>query len=138
MLVDDYGVEADLLGKNKLGDVALIELMPDLGIVVLVRKIDPQRMIIFLVRRQVRVRHEVHEIETNAHRSLPEFFLRPARIAAGTASFHVRLHRLGCILRRRTKGRKSKGCANAFAYRTYWGQAPKTKPRSLCYLPPPN
>jgi hypothetical protein len=73
MLVDHDGVKADLLGKHEFGEITLVERRPLLWVVEFVRKIHPNRMIVFVVFRQMRIRHEMHEIEAHsvAHESLP-------------------------------------------------------------------
>ncbi len=73
MLVDDDGVEAEAVGKHELRNVLLVELMPAFGVVKFVREVDPERREVLVVFRQVNVRHEMHQVETDiaAHQSLP-------------------------------------------------------------------
>ena len=63
VLVDDDGVEADLVGEHHLRQVPLVEVVADLRVVVGVREVDPQRLVLAMIRRQVGVREEVEEVE---------------------------------------------------------------------------
>ncbi len=73
MLVDHDRVEADLVGNHQFRKIALIERMPLLGVIIFVRKIDPGRFVVLMIVREMHIRHEVHEIETDGavHRDLP-------------------------------------------------------------------
>ena len=73
MFVDHDGVKADPLGEDKFSEITLVELRPLFWVVVFVWKVHPDRMIVFVVLRQMRIRHEMHEIEAHAvaHEGLP-------------------------------------------------------------------
>jgi hypothetical protein len=73
VLVDDDGVEADLVGEQKFSEIPLIKFVAALGIVIFVRKVDPKRFVVLVILRQMHIGHEVHEIETDsaAHDDLP-------------------------------------------------------------------
>ncbi len=73
VLVDDDGVEADLVGEQKFSEIPLIKFVAALGIVIFVREVDPERFVVLVILRQMHVRHKVHKIETDsaAHGDLP-------------------------------------------------------------------
>ena len=73
VLVEDERVVAEPVGQEHLGQVPLVQLAPDLGVVVAVGELDPQRRVLLVILRQRRVREEVEEVELRvveqAHRS---------------------------------------------------------------------
>ena len=88
MLVDDDGVEAELVGEHELGQIALVERMAALGIIIFVREIHPQRLELLVVLGEMHVGKKMHEIEANiaAHRYLPFRFTHEAGPGGPAAS----------------------------------------------------
>jgi hypothetical protein len=61
MLVDDQCVVAELVAQHEFVEILLVELVPLLGIEVRVGNIDP--LALRAARHDIRVRHEVHQVE---------------------------------------------------------------------------
>ena len=74
-------------GEHEFADIAVIEFVALVGIEILVRKADPGRFVFLVVLRQVRIRHEMHDVETKrrGHRGSPWRFPWDARRFAGDA-----------------------------------------------------
>ena len=66
MLVQDDRIETQLVRQHELLEIALIEFMPFFRVVVLVRKTHPGGFEFLVVFRQMRVRHEVHDVESKS------------------------------------------------------------------------
>ena len=85
VLVDRDAVEAELLGVLELVEVAVVELVAELGVEVLVGEVQRRRGVLLVeVVGQVRVRHEVEEDEL--HVALSDPLRRNSVTASANAS----------------------------------------------------
>ena len=62
MLVHADAVEAELIGKLQLADIAGIELLPDCGIEIGIGQRDPRRIVMLgIAEIEIRIGHEVEK-----------------------------------------------------------------------------
>ena len=66
MLIDDDGVKPEAVRQHQLLEVALIEFISFLGVVVFIWKTHPGRFELLVIFRQRDVWHKVHHIESES------------------------------------------------------------------------